>query len=81
MNTATKAQPCSEATNADLARTVHRALCANRNGCRRIVVRVEEGIVRLSGPVHSFFLRQIAIALAKQVVGVRQVIDDLEVDC
>ena len=81
MNTAAKSQARSEATNADLARTVHPALCANRNGCSRIVVRVEEGTVRLSGPVRSFFLRQMAIALAKQVVGVRQVIDDLEVDC
>jgi osmotically-inducible protein OsmY len=80
MNSAAKAQPCSEATDADLARTVHRALCANRNGCSRIVVRVEEGSVRLSEPVRSFFLRQTAIALAKQVAGVRQVIDDVEVD-
>jgi len=36
--------------------------------------------VRLSGPIRSILLRQLAIALSKQVVGVRRVVDDLEVD-
>ena len=80
MNSAAKAQPCSEATDADLRERCIVRLVANRNGCSRIVVRVEEGSVRLSEPVRSFFLRQTAIALAKQVAGVRQVIDDVEVD-
>jgi len=70
----------SEATDADLARTVRLALCANRNGCSRIKVWADNGTVRLSGPIRSILLRQLAIALSKQVVGVRRVVDDLEVD-
>lgn len=74
------ARPSADATDAHLARQVRLFLSANRASCSRISVRVEEGTVRLSGSVRSFFLRQTAIALAKQLAGVRYVVDDLEVD-
>jgi osmotically-inducible protein OsmY len=66
--------------DADLARNVRLFLGAHRNGFQRITVWAESGTVRLSGPVGSFFLRQMAIAMAKRVAGVRHVVDDLEVD-
>lgn len=69
-----------DSADADLARNVRLFLGTHRNGFRRISVWAESGTVRLSGPVGSFFLRQMAIAMAKRVAGVRHVVDDLEVD-
>jgi len=71
---------CPDTTDADLARNVRLVLSTNRNGYRRIRIRDGEGIVRLSGSVDSYFLRQMAIALAKQTAGVRHIVDDLKVD-
>lgn len=69
-----------EAKHVDLARKVRLVLSANRRGFGRIRVSAEAGVVRISGSVHSFFMRQMAVALATQVAGVRGVVDDLEVD-
>jgi osmotically-inducible protein OsmY len=64
----------------DLARNVRQFLDTHRNGFQRVSIRSEKGTVRLSGHVGSFFLRQMAIAMAKRVAGVRHVVDDLKVD-
>ncbi len=74
------AQPLADAYDVDLARRVLLLLGANRTGFRRITVWAEERTVSLSGSVRSFFDRQSAVALAKQVVGVRRVVDNLVVD-
>jgi hypothetical protein len=43
-------------------------------------MRAEEETVIFSGSVDSYFLQQMAIALAKQTARVCQIVDDLEVD-
>ena len=73
-------QTSNDATDDDLATRVQRFLTANRRGFSELSICAQSGTVRLSGPVSSFFLRQTAIALAKKVVGVYNVVDDLKVD-
>lgn len=73
-------QPTADTADAELAKKVQLFLSANRRGFRRVSVWAEGETVRLSGPVESFYLRQLAAALAKRVAGVRYVLDDLEVD-
>lgn len=68
------------ANDAHLARTVRNSLAANRLGFRQLQVEVEVGVVRLSGSVASFYLKQTAIAIAKQVAGIYQVVDELDVE-
>jgi osmotically-inducible protein OsmY len=80
MNPIADAQTSVDATTPDLAKAVRLFLTANRRGFREVSVWAESGTVRLCGPVHSFFLRQMAVTLAKKVTGVHHVIDDLEVD-
>ena len=66
-------------TDVDLARRVKAFLDSKRSCFRRVDVVVAAGTVKLSGPVNSFFLRQIATALVSHVAGVRRVDDCLEV--
>jgi osmotically-inducible protein OsmY len=66
-------------TNVEMANQVRRFLTTNRGGLQRVVVRAKDGEVEISGSVSSFFLRQMALALAKRVAGVNKVVDDLEV--
>ena len=73
-------QSTVDMTDAELAKKVQLYLSANRSGFGRVNVCVEGETVRLAGPVDSFYLRQLAAALAKRVAGVRYVVDDLEVD-
>jgi osmotically-inducible protein OsmY len=80
MNPARKSGSFADAADAELAKAVQLFLNANRTGYRRIIVWAEEGTVSLSGSVRSFFLRQMAVVLAKRVAGVRHVVDGLEVD-
>ncbi|WP_391484821.1 BON domain-containing protein [Anatilimnocola aggregata] len=67
--------------DAELAHQVKRSLNTNRSGFQRIDVQVDAGAVRLTGLVRSYFLRQVAVSITKQVSGVRQVLDELAVDC
>lgn len=67
--------------DAELVRQVKHTLSASRGGFQRIEVQVHATAVRLTGSVASFFRRQVAIALAKQVSGIRHVLDELEVEC
>ncbi len=72
--------PAVDAADTELAKKVQHLLIASRGGYRWVNVQAEAGTVRLLGPVRSFFLRQLAVVLAKQVIGVRNVIDQLEVE-
>ena len=74
------AQPSTDVAITELAKKVRLFLNANRRGFGRVSVWAEGETVRLAGPVESFYLRQMAAALAKRVAGVRYVVDDLEVD-
>lgn len=71
---------CQDEGDKELATRVRLFLCVNRNGFRHIIVSSEGGVVRLCGLVKSFYIRQMALALTLRVAGVRQVVDDLEVD-
>ena len=72
-------QPFPGEADADLNKKVKLYLCSNRPGFRQIGIGAKSGTVTLSGSVSSFFPRQLAVAAAKRVAGVRQVVDDLEV--
>lgn len=80
MKPTTECRPFADTMDAELARAVQLFLNANRTGYRRIIVWAERGTVSLSGSVRSYFLRQMAVALAKRVAGVRHVVDGLEVE-
>lgn len=47
---------------------------------RTLKIRIERDVVLVQGCVPSFYLRQIAVGCVKRVAGVRQVIDELQVD-
>lgn len=80
MKSTANVRPTPTPTDAELAHQVKHFLNKNRGGCQRVGVRVDAGAVKLTGSVGSFFLRQVAIALAKQVSGVRHVLDEVKVD-
>lgn len=80
MKSTAHVQPTANPTDAELAHQVKHLLNKSRGGCQRVGVHVDAGAVRLSGSVGSFFLRQVAIGLAKQLSGVRHVLDELKVD-
>ena len=80
MESVADARSSADVANTELAKKVRLFLNANRTGFRGVGVWADEGTVRLSGSLRSFFLRQMAVALAKRVAGVRHVLDDLEVD-
>lgn len=80
MKTTPENRPEANATEYELALSVQNYLRAKRSDFRRVSVVAEGKTVALSGLVHSFFLRQTAIVLARQVPGVHQVIDELTVE-
>lgn len=63
----------------DLADRVRRSLQAHSSGFAHVCVTATAAEVRLRGPVRTFYLRQRAIAVARQAAGARQVVDNLEV--
>lgn len=64
-----------ELSDAELVKNVRLLLIASRNGFRGISIEADRGVVRLSGPIRSYFLRQTAVVMTKRMAGVRQVID------
>jgi osmotically-inducible protein OsmY len=80
MKSTADVRPTANPIDAELAHQVKHFLNKSRGGCQRVEVQVDSGAVRLTGSVGSFFLRQAAIALAKQVSGDRHVLDELRVD-
>jgi osmotically-inducible protein OsmY len=80
MKPAADSPRCPPATDAELASAVQSYLNASRADYRQISVGAEGETVTLSGSVRTFFLRQTAVAIARQVAGVRRVVDDLVVD-
>ena len=46
---------------------------------RRVRVDVHDGTVRICGRVQSFYERQLCLTCCQRQVGVRQVIDEIEV--
>ena len=64
----------------DLAQLVRQSLLAARPELSQLGIRAQGGVVRLSGQVQSFYLRQLALMAARRVAGVTHVADDIEVD-
>ena len=64
----------------ELGRRVGSYLRAQRPEFGSVKVEaLDETVVRLSGPLASFHARQVAVATAKRVAGVRRIIDDIVV--
>jgi hypothetical protein len=63
----------------DLARRVRLYLAAQRPELGKLLVEVEGESVRLAGPVRSFYVRQLALAVASRVAGVQHIVDEIEV--
>jgi osmotically-inducible protein OsmY len=79
MKSSTDPRPIICEADGELAKKVQFQLIATRSGFRQIDVCADSGTVTLSGPVPSFFLWQLATTTAKRVVGVRHVVDHIEV--
>lgn len=45
----------------------------------KLLISCRRGVVRLSGAVSSFHVRQLALAVTSQVEGVHQIIDEIDV--
>jgi hypothetical protein len=71
--------PTKSLEDEDLAVRVGLYLQHTRPELRGVNVAVQHGFVHLSGAVTTFHLRQLALAAACRVAGVRQVIDELVV--
>ena len=68
------------AENQQLAQRVSLALAAqNRPVLTRLIVFAVGDVVTLQGETPTFFERQLALAVTRRVVGVRQVVDEIEV--
>ena len=66
------------AASSDLKRRILNFLASrNRPGLRQIEVRVEGGVVLLSGRVRSYYDKQLASHCCSRVAGVIQVIDGI----
>lgn len=65
--------------DAELAGRVRTYLVECRQEFRRLSIWAEQGTVRLSGRVNSFYRRQLALATAQRVDGVVRVVDDMQV--
>jgi hypothetical protein len=44
-----------------------------------VAVKAHDGVAELSGEVPTFYLRQLAVACARRVAGVRRVVDNIQV--
>ena len=64
----------------ELAKRVSRQLMARMRDLGKLRVQADQGTVCLSGPVGSYYLRQVAIASAMGVAGVRHIADEMQVD-
>jgi osmotically-inducible protein OsmY len=63
----------------DLLRRVKLSLYAKRAELASLLVRADGGIIRLSGFVSSFYVRQLAVSAVTHVAGVRRVVDEIAV--
>ena len=64
-----------------LAVTIKRALLTkDASRLRPVVVRVENGKVRLCGRVQTYYAKQLAIHAAISVDGAERIIDEMEVE-
>lgn len=75
----TAKQPALNELDALLEMRVKAYLATKRPALGKLSVSADAGTVRLSGPVSSFYLRQLALSAASRVAGVLHVVDDIEV--
>ena len=64
----------------ELALQVRDNLTATRRDLFYVAVLVFNGEVRLRGSVSSYYLRQVAVERARRVPGVRNVLDEMQVE-
>lgn len=76
---ATSAASPVETEDRELASRVQLYLGTTRPVLSNVRVDAERGNVRLKGTVPTFHLRQLAVASARRVAGVRNVVDELTV--
>ena len=72
-------KPSFTPADSELVRRVGRELATFCRGLRCIEVSAEAGTITLSGPVRSYYTRQMAVVTANRVGGVHRVIDNLDV--
>lgn len=63
----------------DLARRVRLFLASQRPELGKLLIQVQGDSVRLTGPVSSYYVRQLALASASRVAAVRHIVDEIEV--
>ena len=69
----------AETEDRELASRVELYLGTTRPALSGVRVDAGQGTVRLNGKVPTFHLRQLAVAAARRVAGVRHVVDELSV--
>jgi osmotically-inducible protein OsmY len=84
MAVATESSPSRSQGLLDESRVViekaHRALNnSHYMELRRLACDFHDGVLTLHGRVSSFYLKQVAQTVVKQIVGVRKVVNDLDV--
>lgn len=74
-------EPWDGVCDRDLEQRVRSCLFGRGYAALRLVtVHVTNGVVALGGKTPSFYMRQLAVECTKRVAGVRQMVDDLQVD-
>jgi hypothetical protein len=75
-----EAEPIRDNDDLDLERRV-KAYLADRKllALRRVAVEAQQGVVRLTGRVWTFYEKQLIALVARRVAGVVQLIDDTQV--
>ncbi|MFO0901687.1 MAG: BON domain-containing protein [Pirellulales bacterium] len=69
-----------EHADGELARRVVSTLLERQvPALRQITVAVSDGIVTLKGRVQSFYERQLCLICCQRIVGVRKLVDQIEV--
>ena len=70
----------SDSDDRDLEERIATFLVATHHCCfRQLKIRAKNGKVTLSGPVHSFYQRQLAVNCCRRVAGVTGLVDQIEV--
>lgn len=69
----------NQQSDRELAQRVQHCLQQKSTDFRKLAVLADQGTIRLSGAVSSYYLRQLANTMAQHVPGVLHVVDELHV--
>ena len=71
--------PANDQANLEFSQRLRHRMLVQRGELRCVAVKAERGTITLEGTVGSYYLKQLAVTLARQTTGVTHVIDHLKV--